>query len=213
MLAAVLSGTPPAGTPAGTPADPLAAAIEHYQTVESYRVTIHSSHADGVEEIRYYYKKPGWVRMEFMRPHAGAVLVYNPDSQRVRLWPFGIGRFPELNLSPDNFLIQSSRGQRVDHSDVGALFENIRILREGGEAVVSGVENKDGHTVVPLIVTGADGVTIAKVHRYELWLDMASQFPVKVISRDGQNAVMETVLLEALEINPTLPDTWFNPQK
>ena len=82
--------------------DPLTGAIEHYQTVESYRVTIRSFHSGGDENIHYYYKKPGFVRMEFVHPHAGAVLVYNPNTRRVRLRPFGTGHFPELELSPGN---------------------------------------------------------------------------------------------------------------
>ena len=207
MLAAALTGTPAIGTPP----DPLAAAIEHYQTVESYRVTIRSFHTGGEEHIRYYFRKPGFVRMEFIRPHDGAVLVYNPSTQRVRLWPFGAGRFPELNLSPGNLLIRSSRGQHVDHSDVGALFENVRTLREDGNAEVSGEESMDGRTLLHLVVTGAGGFTVAGVHRYELWLDMATRFPAKVISRDQQNAIIETVLMEDLEINVELPETLFNP--
>jgi outer membrane lipoprotein-sorting protein len=202
MLAATLTGTPP---------DPLASAIEHYHTVDSYRVTIHSTHAGGEEYLRYYYKQPGLVRMEFIRPHGGTVLIYNPYAQSVRLWPFGVKHFPELSLSPGNPLIRSSRGQRVDHSDVGTLLENVRALREGGNAEVLGEEGTDGCTVLHLIVTGADGFAIAGVHRYELWLDMASQFPAKVISRDRQDAIIETVMMEELEINATLPDTWFNP--
>ena len=185
MLAATLTGTPP---------DPLASAIEHYRTVENYRVTIHSMHADGEEYIRYYYKKPGFARMEFIRPHAGTVLIYNPTTQSVRVWPFGVKHFPELSLSPGNPLIRSSRGQRVDHSDVGTLFENVRILREGGNAEILGEERMDGRTVLNLAVTGADGFAIAGVHRYELWLNAESQFPVKVISRDRQDAIMETVI-------------------
>jgi len=207
MIAAALTGTPPAGTPP----DPLAAAIEHYQTVESYRVTIRSFHAGGEEHIRYYFRKPGFVRMEFIRPHDGAVLIYNPSTQRVRLWPFGAGHFPELNLSPGNLLIRSSRGQHVDHSDVGALFENVRTLREDGNAEVSGEESMDGRTLLHLVVTGAGGFTVAGVHRYELWLDTATRFPAKVISRDQQNAIIETVLMEDLEINVELPETLFNP--
>jgi outer membrane lipoprotein-sorting protein len=211
MLAAALTGTPP---------DPLASAIEHYRTIESYRVTLHSTHADGEEYIRYDYKKPGFVRMEFIRPHAGTVLIYNPYTQSVRLWPFGVKHFPELSLSPGNPLIRSSRGQRVDHSDVGTLFENVRTLREGGNAEVSGDtkntgpgtrESMDGRTVTHLIVTGAGNFVIAGVHRYELWLDTESQFPVKVISRDRQDAIIETVMMEALEINATLPKALFNP--
>ena len=202
MLAATLTATPP---------DPLAGAIAHYRTVENYRVTIHSTHEDGEEYIRYYYKKPGFARMEFIRPHAGTVLIYNPTTRSVRLWPFGVQHFPELSLSPGNPLIRSSRGQRVDHSDVGTLFENIRTLREGGNAGVLGEERMDGRTVLHLVVTGADGFALAGVHRYELWLDMASQFPVKVISRDRQDALIETVMMEDLEINTALPETLFNP--
>jgi outer membrane lipoprotein-sorting protein len=202
MLAAALTGTPP---------DPLASAIEHYRTVESYRVTIHSTYTDGEEYIRYFYKKPGFVRMEFIRPHAGAVLIYNPTTQSVHLWPFGIQHFPELSLSPGNPLIRSSRGHRVDHSDVGTLFENIRILREGGNAEVSREENMDGRTVLHLVVTGSGNFVVAGVHRHELWLDTASQFPVKGISRDQQDVIIETVMMEDLEINATLPETLFNP--
>ena len=207
MLAAALTGTPPSGTPP----DPLAAAIEHYRTVESYRVTIRSFHAGGEEQIRYYYRKPGYVRMEFIRPHDGAMLVYNPNTQRVRLWPFGAGRFPELNLSPGNPLIRSSRGQRVDRSDIGALLENVRTLQASGNTKLSDEENMEGRTAQHLVVTGASGVEVADVHRYELWLDTASRFPVKVISRDLRDAIIETVKMEGLEINIELPDTLFNP--
>lgn len=191
-------------------ADPLARAIEHYPTVESYRVTLRSFHADGEEHIRYYYRKPGFVRMEFMRPHAGAVLVYNPLTQLVRLSPFGVGHFPELNLSPANPLIQSARGQRVDRSDVGALFENVRALQAGGDIEIWGEENENGHTILHLVVTGTGGFTVADVHRYELWLDTMTQFPVKIISRDQHDAIIETVTMEAMEINVTLPETLFN---
>lgn len=55
MLAAALAGPGP---------DLLDLAIERYRTVESYRVTIRSSHADGGEHLRYFYRRPGFVRME-----------------------------------------------------------------------------------------------------------------------------------------------------
>ncbi len=205
---ALTSGTPPTGTPP----DPLTAAIEHYQTIDSYRVTLHSCHADGEEHILYYYyKKPGFVRMEFTKPHAGAVLIYNPHTQRVRLWPLGVGHFPELNFSPGNPLIRSSHGQRVDRSDVGVLFENIRILREGGNIEILDKEDMNGHSVLHLVVTGSGNFVVAGAHRQELWLDTESQFPVKGISRDQQDGIIETVKLEALEINATLPEMLFNP--
>jgi hypothetical protein len=62
-----------------------------------------------------------------------------------------------------------------------------------------------------MVVTGAPGVAVAGVHRYELWLDTASRFPVKVISRDQADAVIETVTMDDLEIGAPLPEPLFNP--
>ena len=207
ILAAALTGA----SPTGAPPDPLTSAIEHFRTVETYRVTIRSTHADGEEHVRYYYRKPGFVRMEFIRPHAGAVMIYSPDTKRVRLWPFGAGNFPELSLKPESSIIRSLSGMRVDHSDVGTLFENIRALREHGDNEVLGEEILDGRTVLHLIVTGRDGWTVADVHSSELWLDTKSQFPAKVTSRDVRGEIIETVVMEGLEVNVQLPEALFKP--
>lgn len=202
MLAAALTATR---------LTPLADAAEHYRTVESYRVTLRSVRADGEDHIRYYYRKPGFVRMEFIRPHAGAVLVYSPVTRRVRVWPLGAGRFPELNLSPRNPLIRSSGGQSVDKSDVGTLFEHVGALLAQGHADMLGESRLDGRTAQHLVVTGAPGQAVAGVHRYELWLDTATRFPLRVISRDQADAVIETVVMDALEINPPLAESLFDP--
>lgn len=207
----ILAATLTAASPTGARSDPLSSAIEHFRTIKTYRVTIRSVHAGGEEHIRYYYRKPGFVRMEFIRPHAGAVMIYSPDTGRVRLWPFGAGNFPELSLKPENSIIRSLSGMRVDHSDVGTLFENIRALRAKGSSEVFGNESLDGRTVLHFVVRGEQGWTVADVHSSEMWLDTASQFPAKVISRDIDGAIIETVLMEALELDGALPESLFNP--
>jgi len=190
---------------------PLTDAIEHYRTVESYRATLRSTRGDGEDLIRYYSRKPGFVRMEFIRPHAGALLVYSPLTRRVRVWPFGAGRFPELDLSPRNPLIRSPGGQSMDKSDVGALFENVGALLAQGQAEVRGEVRLGRHTTLHLIVSGAPGQTMAGVHRYELWLDTTTRFPLQVVSRDQTDAVIETVVMDDLEIDVPLAESLFDP--
>ena len=207
ILAAALAGA----SPADAQADELDAAIEHFRSVETYRVTIRSVHAGGEEHIRYYYRKPGFVRMEFVRPHAGAVMIYSPETKRVRLWPFGFGNFPELSLKPENSIIRSLSGMRVDRSDVGTLFENIRALRERGNNEVLGEEILGGRAVLHLLVTGRDGWAVADVHSSELWLDTKSRFPARVTSRDVRGEIIETVVMEGLEVNVQLPEALFKP--
>jgi outer membrane lipoprotein-sorting protein len=217
VLTATLAGaSAPESSPAAAPspdahAAPLTEAIARFQSIDTYRVTIHSVHADGEEHIRYFFRKPGYVRMEFIKPHAGALLIYSPETGRVRLWPFGFGHFPELNLSPANPLIRSSRDQHVDHSDVGALYDNIRSLQEHGSTELVGRENMNGRPVLHLNTTGMQNYSVAGVHSFEWWLDSDTLFPVRVVSRDAHDTLLETVDMDALEINPALPQTTFSP--
>ena len=192
----------------GATPNPLERAMQHYAQVDTYAVTVRSVQPNKEERMRYYFKKPGFVRMEFFQPHAGAVLVFNPMTRRVRLWPFGEGRFPELNLSPNNPLIVSSGGQHVDHSDVGALFGNARALGWLGKIEVDVIE---GMTTSHISVTGAGSDTVGSVHRFDLWMDVVNQFPTKIVSRDLQGEILETVTMDALELNVPLPESLFNP--
>lgn len=59
-------------------------------------------------------------------------------------------------------------------------------------------------------MTGATGDAVAGVHRYELWLDTSSLFPLKVVSRDQEGAVIETVVMSDLEINAPLAEILFD---
>jgi len=193
---------------AGIAPDELSKAIDNYRQIESYVVTIHSASKNNIQNIKYYYKRPGFVRMDFINPHDGAVLIYSPTTHRVNLWPFGIGHFPKFNLNPTNSLIRGDSGQRIDHSDIGTLFENIRALAIEGTTENNVLSLGQVH----LIITGVNNQTSKEgIHRYELWLDTKNEFPSKVISYDLQNRVVETVVMENPTINIQLPEGLFNP--
>lgn len=73
--------------------DPISRYQQRFDQIQSYQVVMRSSSTTEASKIiRYSYKKPGYVRMDFTQPHAGAVLTYNPDSGKVTLWPFGLER-------------------------------------------------------------------------------------------------------------------------
>src|SRR3569623_2942341 len=93
-------------------ADPIQVAIDHYRDVHAYQVTVKSTVAGKTDVLLYAYKKPGLERMDFVNPHAGAVLVYDHNAHKAKLWPFGYHSFTSLSLSTDKGLIQSKTGQR-----------------------------------------------------------------------------------------------------
>jgi hypothetical protein len=147
------------------------------------------------------------VRIDFIKPYDGEALICNPMTRRVNLWPFGVGHFPKLNLHPNNSLIRGDGSQRIDHSDIGSLFSNIRILAIEGTTESNPLDPYGTHA----IITGNKYSRDDGVHRYELWLNSKNGFPSKVISYNHQNEVIETVVMENLKVNIQLPEGFFNP--
>lgn len=191
------------------PASAIQSAVEQYRHIASYQVRLKST-GDGTTEImRYYFMQPGHVRMEFIQPHQGAVLIYEPATKQATLWPFGYRSFPALTLSPENRLIQSTAGQRVDRSDVGALYRNVQALQEHGKAEIAGTEPAGGRETLHITVEGSTGFSVEAVHRYQLWLDQETGFPVKVSSYDAAGRLIETVEMDELQVNPKFPDNFF----
>ncbi|MEN2472104.1 DUF1571 domain-containing protein [Burkholderia sp. GS2Y] len=206
LLAASLIG-------ASMTADPVTVAQTHFDHVRSYRATIRSSARGGEHtEIRYAYLKPGFVRMDFVSPHHGAVLAYDPGEGKVRLRPFGAHAPPALTLSPSNPLVRDRSGHRVDRSDVGELLRNVHALQQGGATVTEGEEAVGGRTALRVSVTGAPAHVVDGVHRYRLWLDTEDGFPLKVVSfADDDDVPLETVTLDDVEIDVAFPERFFAP--
>lgn len=193
-------------------ADSLDEALARYASVESYRVTLRSSESPGGafrEVIRYVYRKPGWVRMDFRRPYAGMVLIYSPEKKAVRLWPFGPSG-PGFTLSPDNWLLSSAGKHRVDRSDIGALLDHVLQLRQLGVMEVLGEEPLNGRTALHLRVAGRDHAEVDGVHRFDLWLDAVALMPLKVEAHDRNGVPVDLVLMDDLELNLALPAEVFD---
>ncbi|UEC00538.1 outer membrane lipoprotein-sorting protein [Burkholderia vietnamiensis] len=206
LLAASLIG-------ASMTADPVTVAHAHFEQVHSYRATIRSSARSGEHaEIHYAYLKPGFVRMDFVSPHHGAVLAYDPGDGKVRLRPFGEHVPPALTLSPANPLVRDHSGHRVDRSDVGELLRNVQALQQGGATVTEGEETIGGRAALRVTVTGAPAHAVDGVHRYRLWLAADDGFPLKVVSfADGDGEPLETVTLDDVEIDVAFPARFFAP--
>lgn len=193
-------------------ADPLTDAIVRFGALQSYQLTLRSTDGAGRHEvIRYHYRKPGWVRMEFEQPHHGAVLVYAPDTRRVRLWPFGLGSWPALTLAPDHPLLHNPHGHRVDRSDVGVLLGNMLALRQGGSASPPEEAEWAGQPATALDITGPAGGPAGAVHRYRVWLARDTLFPLRVDSFAASAGLMQSVDMRDARIGVQFPERFFTP--
>ena len=187
----------------------ISIAMDNFRNVETYAVTL-DSRSDGKREvIKYFYKTPGYVRMNFVEPHAGAVLLYDPVRKEARLQPIGALKSFVVTLSPDNRLITSSKGHTIAESDIGALLRNVEKLQAHGSIEVLAEEKSGERDTVKVKIIGAYGYSVAGTNAYILWLDKGSFLPVRVMAYDAKGSLTEDVLMNDLEINPTLPDNLF----
>lgn len=193
-------------------ADPLDDAQARFGALHTYQVTVRSVAAAGDRQvIRYFYRKPGWVRMEFVQPYRGMVLIYDPQTRRVRLWPFGVNHLPSLSFAPDHPLLRGTHGHRVDRSDVGALLANLRALRERGSLTLLGDAEVAGRAATGLDIVGHADSTAAGVHRYRVWLTRDTLFPLRVESFEVGGNPLETVDMADAEVDVSFPERLFAP--
>lgn len=189
-------------------ADEVDEALSSFERLESYKVTLRS---DAGEVIRYFFKKPGHIRMEFEHPHKGAVLIFDPMNKEVRLRPFSFWKSFEMRLKPEDSLIKSERGHTVDESDIGSLLKNVKRLRDNGLAEADGQEDVGNRKAYVVEVKGEGSFTTADgVNRYRLWLDESLKLPVKVQAWSTSGTLLEEVLMDDLEVDSRLPMDLFS---
>jgi hypothetical protein len=193
-----------------SPSDnPISASIESFSQIESYQVTLRSTDGDSPEEIKYFFKKPGYVRMEFIEPYNGSVLVYNPIQKKVRVRPFNFLKFLVFTLDPESSLLKSSRGHKVDESDIGSLLAVVENLRSHGTSENLADAPVGRRQAVRISVTGNDGYAVEGIHMYHLWLDKDILLPLRVSAYDGGSNLIEDVVMDDLQINVPFPENFF----
>lgn len=187
-------------------ADPVDEALSSFVRLGGYKVTLRSSSG---EVIRYSFKKPGYIRMEFEKPHKGAVLVYDPFKKEALLRPFGFLKSLEMRMGPEDRLIRSSRGHTVDESDIGSLLRNVKTLKEDGFIEAAGEEKIGGRDAIVVEVRGKGGFEVDGISRYRLWLDKALMLPLKAEAYSSSGELLEGVLMDDIEADPAFPADFF----
>ena len=189
--------------------NPIQSALEKFKEIKSYSVTLRSSSKGTQEEIKYYFKKPGFVRMDFIKPYNGTILVYNPLTKKVTLRPVGFFKSLVLTLKPDNPILKSSKKHTVDKSDIGVLLSDVKELASHGKTSVMREEKVGDRDCIVIDVTGKRRLAENEVAQYLLWLDKEIFLPVKIEAYDQSGNLVEKVLMDDLQINIDLLDEFF----
>ena len=124
---------------------------------------------------------------------------------------FGFAKAFLLTLNPDNSLVKSAQGHRVDESDIGALLRKANLLQKHGESTVLGEEKVGERQTLLVNVEAEKDFALEGTHRFLLNLDETAWLPLKVRSYDTAGNLREEVLMDDLETNVRLDDALFKP--
>jgi outer membrane lipoprotein-sorting protein len=188
----------------------ISKAINAFDSLQSYSVTLKTLCCESDEEINYAFKKPGFIRMDFINPHEGAILAYNPQTKKVRVKPSGLFSFIKLTLNPDNGLIKSPKGRQVDESDIGSLLSKMDTLLFAGIGEVTSEEILNSRPCYVYEINGVKNFTVDDINKYKVWLDKELNLPLKVEAFDTLDVLIESVLMDNLQINTTFEEDFFD---
>lgn len=190
-------------SPAWAGDDPLLSEMTAaFNALTNYTTLLDSEGEGERSKILYTYKKPGFIRMDFIQPHKGSLLVFNPITNKATLRPFGQWFFA-FDLDPGNRLITDAKGHTVDQSDIGALIRAIQVSGREGSVSPLPPETLENLVCPGIRVEGAKTT-------YLVWVHPKLRLPVKVVKLFG-GGEKEVVFLRNLVVDTSLDDTLFTP--
>jgi len=183
-----------------------------YDGVKDYRTEVETVFfkKDGsfkTTKSLYTFKKPTWIRLDFVSPHPGMTMVYPDRNGRVLVRPGGLFSMLTFHLGLDDPLLESPSGQRMNQTDLGLLIENIRhSVTDQRRGAVSLSEDKD---TIRIQVLADDHFRERVETRYEFLISKELWLPVEV-GQSTANGVREgRIIFRNLRTNINVPDDRF----
>ena len=150
--------------------------VKDYQT-EVETILFKEDGSFKTEKSLYTFKKPKWIRLDFVSPHPGMILVYPDRNGKVLMKPQGLFHV-DVSSELDDPLLQSPSGQRMDQTDLGLLIKNIRhSVTDQRRGPVSLSEDKN---TIQIQVLADDHFREGVETRYQFLISKELRLPVEV---------------------------------
>ena len=212
--AAVAVGQPPPaqeGSRVRELAEKMKTAFEGVQDYSSEVEQIYFK--DGVESERhrfkYFFKKPRWIRVEFIQPHSGLTVFYQRGEKGATLRPFPSLPSLQFNFSIDSSIIKTPTGQSINQTDmiffIDFLFRNLAGVPQQDS------QFRDQEDPVHFLFWGRDYVKGEIPERYHIFISRQSWFPVRIERYSPEGKPMEISIIRNYVFNARPPDGSFTP--
>jgi len=155
--------------------------------------------------------KPGWVRMKIIKgDNKGAVVVYNPETKKVRAKKGGILGVVKLTFDPTNKRVVSIRGHRVDRSHFGAILDRWEDYFKRAEVNYRRVSKFEGREGYLFEAIKCDTSKYQGTYRELLWLDRKTYLPLGFEQFNEKGILIHRVIYRKTKINVGLKEEDFS---
>lgn len=180
--------------------------VDNYQT-ETEVTVYREGQVTETERFLYTFKKPNHVRLDMESPYPGMILAYPDKNGKVIAKPAGLAGFLKLHLSPDNALLMTAAGQRIDQTDLGRLIHNISLSISDQRQGELKVYEKDGLVLIEVL---AEDHFLAGVSTlYQFSVDKTNWLPVEVKEFTPERTLKRKVMFKNLKTSISIPDSFF----
>ena len=182
-----------------------------YAVVQDYRTEVDVKSRKARDKFIYTFKKPNYIRIDFISPHSGWILIYPDEKGKAVVRSSGSKHFLELHLSTQNRLIKKPSGQRVDQTDMGLLINNIsHSVTDKSKGPVK-IAEQDG--TIEMNVLAEDHFSAGVVTMYRFLVDRGSWLPIGVDEFTPDGAPKRTVRFRNTVVNLGTEESSFRLNK
>lgn len=155
----------------------------------------------------YTFEKPNRIRLDFLSPDPGMILVYPDADGKVIMKPAGLLSPLTFHLALDDPLLQTPSGQQINQTDLGTLIRNIRhSVTDQRRGPISISTDKDS---VRIEVLADDHFRKEFETRYQFVIGKARWLPLEVDAATTKGVPTEKVVFRRFRENIDVPDGFF----
>lgn len=177
-----------------------------WQTIEDYECSLESEVRQGNEKeyrvYEYKFKKPKWIFMKIVvGKDKGAKLVYNPITNKVLACKSGLLSFIKITADPTDRRITSIRGDRIDESYWGTIFEGGSYDLKNSEQRIAGEEIFEGRKTWLIEVVTSKPELNRGIAKEKFWIDQEQHLPLRFEQWDKEGTLVHRVVYRQIKIN------------
>ncbi|MGA7800953.1 MAG: hypothetical protein WCC36_09085 [Gammaproteobacteria bacterium] len=212
--------TAPVARPASAKLPPSQAEVETilnqmetaYDEVTNYQVAVEviffsKRGATKSQTCLYSFMKPNRIRLDFLSPNPGMIMVYPDADGKVILKPVGLLSPFTFHLALDDPLLQTPSGQQLNQTDLGTLIRNIRhSVTDQRRGPISISTDKDS---VRIEVLADDHFRKGVATKYQFVIGKARWLPLEVDAATTKGVPVEKIVFRNFRENIDVPDGFF----